>query len=182
MHRNVTYKEERIVPREVVSIPVPLFESSKGRYFVGQSELLHFGNGRNAWCGLFNPCNSQVKLRVNVFTITNLSDTDFLAEIWFNPELHGKGTVSDLVTSANRAICPRPRPEVELIFADDVRCSPEGGVNAFDREVAPKTTIAQDEDGKYIIPEGESFTIFLVGHEESRLQARVAFGWWEESC
>ncbi|MEN6567093.1 MAG: DUF6143 family protein [Veillonellales bacterium] len=170
------------MPKGVVSIPVSLFESSKGRYFVGQSGLLHFGNGKNAWCGLFNPCSSQVKLHVNVFTITNLSDTDFLAEIWFNPELHGKETVSDLVTPANRAICPRPRPEVELIFADDVRCSPEGGVNAFAREVAPKTTIAQDEDGKYIIPEGESFTIFLIGQEVSCLQARVAFGWWEERC
>ena len=170
------------MPRAVVSIPVSLFESSKGRYFVGQSELLHFGNGRNAWCGLFNPCNSQVKLHVNVFTITNLSATDFVAEIWFNPELHERGRVSNLVTPANQAICPRPRPEVELIFADDVPSSPEGGVNAFDREVPPKTTIAQDEDGKYIIPAGESFTVFLVGQEESNLQARVAFGWWEERC
>lgn len=170
------------MPRGVVSIPVPLFESSKGRYFVGQSELLHFGNSKNAWCGLFNPCNSQVKLHVNVFTITNLSDTDFLAGIWFNPELHERGTVSNLVTPANRAICPRPRPQVELNFASDVQCSPEEGVNAFDREVAPKTTIAQDEDGKYIIPEGESFTIFLIGQEDSDLQARVAFGWWEERC
>ena len=170
------------MPREVVSIPVPLFESSKGRYFVGQSELLHFGNGRHAWCGLFNPCNSNVKLHVNVYTITNLSDTDFLAEIWFNPELHGEEIVSDLVTPANRAICPRPRPEVELIFADDVQCYPEEGINAFDREIPPKTTVASDEDGKYIIPAGETFTIFLVGQEDISLQARVAFGWWEESC
>lgn len=170
------------MPREVVSIPVPLFESTKGKYFVGQSELLHFGNGRNAGCGLFNPCNSGVKLHVNVFTITNLSDTDFLAEIWFNPELHGKGTASDLVTPANRAICPPPRPEVQLVFADDLCWSPGGGVNAFDREVPSKTTVAQDEDGKYIIPEGESFTIFLIGKESGSLQARVAFGWWEEGC
>mgnify|MGYP003586156592 CR=1 FL=1 len=179
--RNACYEEEEIVPREVVNIPVPLFESSKGRYFVGQSELLHFGNGKHAWSGLFNPCSSHVKLHVNVFTITNLSETDFLSEIWFNPELHERGSVSNLVTPSNRAKCPRPRPEVDLIFADDVQCSPERGVNAFDREVPAKTTIAQDEDGKYIIPAGESFTIFLVG-QDSSLQARVAFGWWEESC
>ena len=170
------------MPREVVSIPVPLFESSKGKYFVGQSELLHFGNGKNAWCGLFNPCNSRVKLHVNVFTITNLSNTDFLAEIWFNPELHERGSVSNLVTPSNRAKYPRPRPEVDLIFADKIQSAPGGGINAFDREVAPKTTIAQDEDGKYIIPAGESFTIFLAGQEASSLQARVAFGWWEERC
>lgn len=168
--------------RKVVSIPLPLFQSSKGKYFVGQSGLLNFGNSRHAWCGLFNPCNSQVRLHVNVFTITNLSDADFLAEIWFNPELHGSRKVSNMVTPANRAICPRPRPEVELIFAEDVRCAPAGGVNAFDREVPPQTTIAQDEDGKYIIPPGESFAIFLVCQESTSLQARIAFGWWEERC
>ena len=69
-----------------------------------------------------------------------------------------------------------------MLFADDVQGTPQGGVNAFDREVAPKTTVAQDEDGKYIIPPGESFAIFLVGQENSSYQARVAFGWWEESC
>ena len=167
---------------EVVSIPTPLFESIKGRYFFGQSGLLQFGNGRNAWCGLFNPCNSHVKLHVNVFTITNLSDTDFLAEIWFNPELHGQGFVSDMVTPSNRSICPSPNPKVELVFAENVRGIPKRGINAYDREIPPKATIASEEDGKYIIPEGESFVIFLDGQEDRSLQARVAFGWWERSC
>lgn len=170
------------MPRGVVSIPVALFESGKGRYFVGQSELLHFGNCRNAWCGLFNPCKSQVKLHVNVFTITNLSDMDLLAEIWFNPELHGNEIVSNLITPANRGICPPPKPAVQLIFSDDTKYSPDKGINAYDRLVPPKTTIASEEDGKYIIPEGESFTIFLAGQGNGELYARVAFGWWEESC
>ena len=168
--------------KEGVSIPVPLFESCRGRYFVGQSELLNFGNGKHAWCGLFNPCNSDMKLHVNVFTITNLSPNDFLAQIWFNPALQDRGAVSNLVTPANRAKCPRPRPEVDLLFADNVSGFPVGGINAFDRVVPSKTTIAQVEDGKYIIPEGESFTIFLVGRDDSSLQARVAFGWWEAMC
>lgn len=170
------------MPQEVVSISVPLFESLKGRYFVGQSGLLQFGNGRNAWCGLFNPRNSQVRLHVNVFTVTNLSASDFVAEIWFNPTLPGNRVRSNLVTAANRAICPQPRPQVELLFAEAVAGIPTGGVNAFDREIAPNTTVAQDEDGKYIIPAGESFVLFLVGQDTTALQASVAFGWWETEC
>ncbi|MBP2655137.1 MAG: hypothetical protein H6Q73_2706 [Firmicutes bacterium] len=167
---------------EVVNIPVSLFESSKGRYFVGQSELLSFGNGKNAWSGLFNPCNSHVNLYVNVFTITNTSGTDFIAEIWLNSKFPGPETVSDMVTPANKAICPNPKPKVELIFAERVRGFPSRGVNAFDRMIPAKTTVAQEEDGKFIIPPGESFAIFLVGQEDVNIQGRVAFGWWEERC
>jgi hypothetical protein len=54
--------------KKVVSIPITLFESSQGEYFVGQSELLVFGQGNNAWAGLINPPNSGVNLHVNVFT------------------------------------------------------------------------------------------------------------------
>jgi len=39
--------------KKVVSIPITLFESSQGEYFVGQTELLVFGQGNNAWAGLF---------------------------------------------------------------------------------------------------------------------------------
>ena len=167
---------------KVVNIPVTLFESSKGQYFVGQSNLLNFGNGNHAWSGLFNPCYSRVNLYVNVFTITNISGTDFIAEIWFNPNLTGTGSVSDLVTPANRAKCPSPKSMVELKFAENAQGVPGRGINAFDRMVPPKTTVAEEEDGKFIIPPGESFVIFLVGQENAGNQARIAFGWWEKSC
>lgn len=170
------------MPKEVVNIPVALFESSKGRYFVGQSELISFGNGRYAWGGLFNPCNSRVNLFVNVFTITNISGTDCLAEFWFNPNLPGAGSVSDMVTPANKSIRPSPEPKVELRFEENVNGVPGGEVNAFDRLIPAKTTVVEEEDGKFIIPPGESFVIILVGQENDGNQARIAFGWWEEHC
>lgn len=165
-----------------VNIPISLYESTKGRYFVGQSELLSFDNGKNAWSGLFNPYDSHVKLFVNVLTITNITETDFIAEIWFNSKLPGTGTVSDMVTPTNRTICPNPRPMTELKFAENISGVPSGGVNAFDRLIPAKTTVVDEEDGKFIIPPGESFAIFLVGQANINIQARVAFGWWEQSC
>jgi hypothetical protein len=170
------------VLEEAVNIPISLFESSKGRYFIAQSEWLSFGNGRNAWSGLFNPCNSHMNLFVNVFTITNTAGTDFIAEFWFNSKLPGPGTVSEMVTPANKTIHPSPKPKIELVFEEKVRGVPSGGVNAFDRLVPAKTTVVEEEDGKIIIPPGESFAIFLVGQEDVSIQARIAFGWWEERC
>jgi hypothetical protein len=164
---------------KTVNIPISLFESIEGRYFVGQTELLNFGNGTNAVGRLFNPTNSRVNLFVNVITISNLTQTDFLAQIWFNAKLPEIGTVSRLVTPANTALCPRPRPEVVLQFAQNLQGTPIGGVNPFDRVIPPITTVVDEEDGKFILPPGGSFAIFLVGQGSISLQARIAFGWWE---
>jgi hypothetical protein len=172
--------EEGSMLEKTVNIPIPLFESIEGRYFVGQTELLNFGNSTNAAGELFNPIHSQVNLFVNVITISNITQTDFLAQIWFNSKLPGKGTVSKLVTPANTALCPSPKPKVALQFAPDIHGTPNGGVNPFDRVIPPITTIVDEEDGKFIIPPGGSFAIFLVGQGRTRLQARIAFGWWEE--
>lgn len=165
---------------KTVNIPISLFESLKGRYFVGQTELLNFGNGTNAVGRLFNPTHSQVNLFVNVITISNITSTDFLAQIWFNAKLPEAGTVSKLVTSANKALCPSPKPEVMLQFAQELHGTPSGGVNPFDRVIPSITTIVDEEDGKFILPPGGSFAIFLVGQGSAILQARIAFGWWEE--
>lgn len=164
---------------KTVNIPISLFESIKGRYFVGQTELLNFGNGTNAVGRLYNPHCSQVNLFVNVITISNLSPTDFLAQIWFNAKLPGKGTVSKLVTPSNTAICHSPKPETILQFAEGFTGTPSGGVNPFDRVIPPLTTVVDEEDGKFIFPPGGSLAIFLVGGS-TPLQGRVAFGWWEE--
>ncbi|MEL7570631.1 MAG: DUF6143 family protein, partial [Eubacteriaceae bacterium] len=50
---------------ETVSIPVSLYESTQGRYFVGQSENLYTGGGLSAWAGLYNPHNSNINLYAN---------------------------------------------------------------------------------------------------------------------
>lgn len=165
---------------KTVNIPISLYESSKGRYFVGQTDLLHFGNGTSAVGRLYNPHHSHVNLFVNVITISNMTQTDFLAQFWFNAKLPGKGTVSKLVTPSNLALCPTPKPKVMLQFADNLPGTPSGGVNAFDRVIPPITTVVDEEDGKFIIPPGGSFAIWLVGQGSVPLQGRVALGWWEE--
>jgi len=147
---------------------------------VGQTELLYFSNGKNAWGALFNPCDSQVKLFVNVITVTNISQDNFLAELWFNSQLPGMGTISNKITPANLAICPIPTPEIQLNFSENICGVPKCGVNAFDRMIPAKTTIVEEEDGKFIIPPGENFAVFLAGVEKITLQVRIAFGWWEE--
>ncbi|MBU2704217.1 hypothetical protein Ga0466249_005374, partial [Sporomusaceae bacterium BoRhaA] len=90
--------------KRVVSIPKSLYESMQGRYFLGQTDVVSFVDGRNAWGGLLNPIDSQVKLFVNVFTITNISGTDFLAEIWVNSQMPGTETASNLVTPSNMTL------------------------------------------------------------------------------
>lgn len=169
-------------PLEVVSIPNSLSKSIKGQYFVGQTETLKLYPGLNAWGGLVNPNGSGVDLFVNVYTITNLSETPFLAQIWFNADLPGEGTVSDKVSPGNTTLYPPPAPKIELQFAKSVKGFPTGGVNVFNRLVGPKSTLVSEEDGKWIFPPGGNFTIFLVSPGTELIKAQIAFGWWREKC
>lgn len=178
--------------KKVVSIPITLFESSQGEYFVGQSELLVFGQGNNAWAGLINPPNSGVNLHVNVFTITNLSEVPFTAHIWFNPTLPVKpycsgddcinAIVSNKVSNTNFTLHPLPKSKIELQFVQNFNGSFSGGVNVFNRIVPPETTLVEEEDGKFIFPPKKSFAILLESTGSQLLEARIAYGWWEKNC
>ena len=57
-------------PMEVVDITSPAMNSMLGRYFIGQTGELCFGNCFNAWGGIVNPINSGVNLYFDIFTIT----------------------------------------------------------------------------------------------------------------
>jgi hypothetical protein len=58
---------------ETVDVPISLYKSMQGKYFVGYADNLDFtGPGVNAWASLYNPPNSGVKLYVNVWTATSL--------------------------------------------------------------------------------------------------------------
>jgi len=165
---------------KAVNIPNPLYQSLQGRYFVGQTEHIRFGKGKNAWGGLVNPSKSDINLFVNAFTITNHSTQPFEAEIWFNPILPDKPKISNNVTPANTALSPLPKSEVKIAFAECVEGYPKKGVMAFRRIVPPQSTLASDEDGKFIFPPGGSFIIFLVSPKNETIQAEVAFGWFEK--
>lgn len=163
-----------------VNIPNPLYQSLQGRYFVGQTEMIRLGKGKNAWGGLINPSNSDANLFVNAFTITNHSNQPIIAEIWFNPKPPGKPMISDKVSPANTSLSPLLKPKIKIEFAELIDGFPKGGVNVFNRIVSPKSTLASDEDGKFIFPPDGSFVIFLVSPNNEIVKAEVAFGWFEK--
>ena len=176
--------------KKVVSIPISLYESTKGEYFVGQTEMLVFGQCSNTWAGLINPPNSGVNLHVNVITVTNLSKVPFVYHLWFNPKLPVKpncsgddcinAIVSNKVSSTNYALHPIPKPKIELQFVQNFNGLLSGGVNVFNRIVPPETTIVEDEDGKFIFAPGKAFVILLESAGSQLLEAKIAFGWWEK--
>lgn len=165
-----------------VAVPINLAKSLEGKYFVGYADELTFGQGTNAWARLFNPPNSGVNLHVTVWTISDVSESPFRAQIWFNAEVPGTPQESTLVTPSNMAIYPLPTPKIRLQYAKNVSGNPTGGVKAFVRRGQPETTIVDDEQGKFIFSPGGSFLIFLSNPETPTVAAsgRVAFGWWEE--
>jgi hypothetical protein len=169
--------------KKKICIPNPLAKSFEGKYFVGYSDNLTLGEGTSAWAGLFNPIDSGVYMFVNVWTITELLNVSSLrAQIWFNAKMPGHPSVETLVTPANKALVPPPKPRVKLLKASNVVGSPIGGIKAFVRRTEPGTTQVFEEDGKYIFAPGGNLTVFLSNPEtpEESASGRVAFGWWEE--
>ncbi len=158
----------------------PCINPYRGDILLGQTEHIRLSKGKNAWGGLVNPFKSNVNLFVNAFTITNHSNQSFEAEIWFNPIPPGKPMILKNVTPANTAFSPLPKPEVKIAYAEFVEGFPRKGVMAFRRIVPPQSTLASDEDGKFIFPPGGSFILFLVSPNNEILQAEVAFGWFEK--
>lgn len=167
---------------QVTTMPYSLYHSLQGQYFVGYADNMFFEKDRNAWAALANPRNSGVNLFINVWTVTDLNEPPIRMQIWLNSILTGDYTISSLVTPANTAINPLPKPRVQLLQASNVSSVPEGGIKAFVRRTLPGETVIAEEEGKFIIPPGGNFAIFLSNPEGINIPAstRVAFGWWEE--
>ncbi|MGI5880012.1 MAG: DUF6143 family protein [Syntrophomonadaceae bacterium] len=180
----VKTKKSGLTPRtstpQVVSLPNPFAQSVAGKYFLGQTEILTLGEGNFSWGGLINPSNSGVKLFANVFTVTNLSAEPLTARIWLNADLFGGGKTATKVSPSNTSIQPLPQPGVKLKYEESTTLFPTGGVNVFNREVPPFSTIVGEEDGKYIFSPGGAYIIFLEKTGSGLATARIAFGWWEE--
>jgi hypothetical protein len=175
----------RNLPRSV-NVPIELYKSLLGQYFIGYADNLVFGRGSSAWARLYNPPNSGVILHVNVWTVTDIQTSPIRAQFWFNADAPGRPIDSELVTPSNTTLVPLPDPAVRLQYANNVTGEPSDGIKAFVRRTLPETTLVDTENGKIIIPEGGNFLVFLSNPETPELAAsgRVAFGWWEEplSC
>lgn len=177
---NYTVDNKFIKPKKVVSVPVPLFESKQGKYFVGQTENLFVGNGLNAWAGLVNPCNSDVNLFTNVFTISNFSNDYLTAEIWLNTDFDQKGMVSNKVSPTNTSLKPLSKNKVDIRFIESTTMTPKKGVNVYDRIVPPQSTLVGEEDGKFIAAPGGNYTVIIKSSSSKIDRVTVAFGWWEK--
>jgi hypothetical protein len=179
------YKSSIILPNpitQVASMPYELYLSLKGKYFLGSTEELEFGNGKSAWAGLFNPNYSNVNLHLYFWQVTNTGTTPIRAQIWFNSDPPGMPTRVRTITPGNTALFPLPRSNVRLFQASNVTGEPEDGVKAFVRRAQPGVTIGDVEVGKFIFPPGGSFLIFLSNPETPNLPAKasVGYAWWEE--
>lgn len=167
---------------QVASLPYTLYLSSQGKYFVGHAEELEFENNRGAWAGLINPSCSGVNLFVYVWTVTTYGTSTTKAEVWINSDPCGYQDISESVTSTNTTLCPLPKPKVKLLSASNVKEDFKNGVKAYIRAIPNEVTVADEEDGKFIIPPGGSFIILLSNPEfcNKPTKATMAFGWAEE--
>lgn len=100
-----------------VAVPINLAKSLEGKYFVGYADNLSFGNGTSAWARLYNPPNSNVNLHVTVWTISDISESSFRAQVWFNTFPPGMPQDSTLITPSNLAFSLLPRPKVRLQYS-----------------------------------------------------------------
>lgn len=167
-----------------VNIPIELYESTLGKYFIGYADNLILGGGKSCWARLYNPYDSGVNLHVNVWTVTDISTEPFRAQFWFNSTPPSDFENSELVTPSNTAIYPLPEPKIALQQASNVTEEPIGGIKAFVRRGTPGTTLVETENGKLIFPPGGSFLIYISLQDPNAAEAsaRIAFGWWEEKC
>jgi len=168
-------------PIEVVNITSPAFNSKLGRYFIGKTGLLNFGNGYYAWGGIVNPVNSGVNLYIDIFTITNFSTQNFIGEIWLNADPPKKAVVSFDVTPTNQAVSPPPISKAVMKYASYSTEPMAKGVNIFDRIVAQNSTLVSDShNGSIIIGPGGSFSILLRPPAFQYITGTIVLTWWKE--
>jgi hypothetical protein len=161
-----------------VSIDYPLYQSEKGRYFIGQTPLLT-GETEHALAALLNPIKSNRNIYVNAITITNISALNISAEFYLKSSFNN-GAISDLVSCTNTTIYPEPIPRGQIKYLTTTTEPPSDGVSIFSRIVSPYSTLVVD-GGQIILAPGQSLSVYLGGFLPIALDStKVAFGWWEE--
>jgi hypothetical protein len=175
------FKNVKKPPVEIVDITSPAMNSLLGRYFIGQTGMLNFGNNYDAWGGIINPNYSGVNLYFDIFTITNFSSQGFTGEIWLNAKPPKNSKASTTVTPSNQAISPSPKPKAIMEYADYMAEALTKGMNIFDRIVAPNSTLISDSHkGSIIIAPGGSFSILLKSPGPQNIKGTIVLTWWEE--
>lgn len=168
-------------PQEVNMLPENVYHSYLGEYFLGQTDIISFGGGYNAWGALVNPTDSKVNMFLNAYTISNFANVPLTAEGWLSTVLPSRGKTSPYFAAGNQTIIPPPLPKVKIQNGSFVSGIPIGGTYTFVRRIEPNETLTKhDFQGMYIIPPGSSFSLFFLSPGNYQVYARVAYGWWEE--
>lgn len=171
----MSYNNKKI--SKEVSIDYPLYQSEKGKYFIGQTPTLTGQNGR-ALVALVNPINSNRNIYVNAMTITNISSLNISAEFYLRGNF-SNGVISQLVSCTNTTITPKPIPRGEIKYLNTT-IKPPSGISIFSRIVSPYSTLVVD-GGQIILAPGQSIIIYLGGFLPIDFNStKVALGWWEE--
>lgn len=166
------------VSKEEVSLPYPLYQSQKGKYFIGQTPTLT-GENQRALAILKNPSNSQVNVFVNAITVTNISGLYASSEFYLRSTFD-YGITSNSVSCTNLAINPPPIPKGKVKYLTTAVEAPKDGVAIFSRIIPPCSTLVID-GGQIIVSPGQSLSVFLGGFLPVAFDSTiVAFGWWED--
>jgi hypothetical protein len=170
------------VPKKVVVLSDAVYHSYIGTYFLGQTDMIYFGDNYNAWGALVNPRDSNINMFLNAYTISNFTNEPFTAEGWLSSALPGESMTSRHFAAGNQAISPPSQPMVKIMSASNVaEKAPAGGTYTFTRRVEPNQTLTKhDFQGMYIIPPGSSFALFFLSPGKEYMKSRLAFGWWED--
>lgn len=174
---------ERMVhlPEEVVDLTSSGWNARLGRYFIGQTEELHFGNQLSAWSGIVNPACSGVNVYFDIFTITNYGDSFFDAEIWLNAEIPSGDTKYATITSSNQSVIPPHKPYAYMLQSEYWRGELRKGVDIFGRIVPPNSTLVSDShQGSMIIGPGGTFSVLLRARSREIVTSTIVLTWWEE--
>ena len=169
------------LPKEVVDLTSSGWNARLGKYFIGQTEELHFGNQLNAWSGIINPRYSGVNLYFDIFTITNYSENYFDAEIWLNAESPSYDTKLATITSSNQSVMPPHKPNAYVLQREYMNEDLKKGIDIFGRIVSPNSTLVSDShQGSIIIGPGGSFSILLRSRGWEIVTSTIVLTWWEE--
>lgn len=160
------------------NIPIELYKSMRGEYFIGYADNLRFGKELPAWAKLCNPYGSEISLYVNAWTVSRAENINITAELWLNTVPPGIPIISRSVTPANTSLIPAPLPKVVLQFSSFAEGKPENGIKISEyRGVSGRIS----ENGKLIFPPGGSFCIILrLQDTDKTATAGICFEWWEE--
>ncbi len=158
-----------------------VYHSYKGKYFLGQTDMIRYGGDYKAFGGLINPPDSNVNMFLNAYTVSNFSNQPITAQGWLSSKFSGHTQTSIHVAAGNQSITPPMKPKVMIQSASFVSSTPVGGTYTFVRRVEPNITLTKhDFQGMYIIPPGSSFVLFFLPPGKTLIHVRLAFGWWEE--